>query len=108
MCFAIISSVYCGERVARCECLVEAQCSKVFADGLQWIGEGLADAAWGARGCEQLPSIGSGPESQQWLNARHGGGTGRIIRNQRKIAQSQILAQPLVVCEHERPVRALR
>src|SRR5207253_9508369 len=66
--------------------------------------EGVGNPAWRSRGGEKFRAIGIRPKSQQRPHARGGIGPGSAVRRERDIAQSEVLAEPFVICEQERLV----
>ena len=99
----VIDRVDPGQRILLRKDVIDANGPEIFVDGLQRATEDFSDSVEVrcARGCR-------GPQTQQRLNARHRRGTRRRVRNERRRGLMQILAEALVVGEHEGFVRVER
>ena len=82
--------------------MVEACRAEIFADVLDGIGEGFSDAAGRTIGVQKLRTISDRPQGEERLDAGGGPGTRGIIRNEREIAEAEVLAEAFVISEEKR------
>src|SRR5215470_16823574 len=108
MSLAVIGSIGQGQGIVVRKQLIEANGSEILANRLDGVAEGLGDTARITRRGQQFPSVCGRPERQQGLDARIRAGSGRIVGDKRKVAQSQVLPQTFVISKNEALVLAKR
>ena len=96
---AVIHRVDSCKRIPRRQNFVEPRGAKVLANILHRAAVRLGNPAVRTARCEDLRPVRDRPESQQWLNSRHGGGARGIIRHKRDIAHAKSLPVAFVVAE---------
>ena len=92
---AIVHRIHREQRVCVRECVIETHRPEIFANGLQWMAEGLRDPS------SQFRSVLYRPQREQRLDAGNSGCPRRVVRNQRHIAQTQMLPESLIIREYE-------